>query len=58
MGKRHSITHGKDHLIVANLKVFDLYLDEDDKELWDHVGGDDLQGKNPGQPGPLQQALD
>ena len=32
-------------------------LHDNDEELGEDVGGEDLQGKHPNQPGPLQQAL-
>ena len=34
-----------------------LYLHDNDKKLWENVGGEDLQGQHPDKPRTLQQAL-
>ena len=35
----------------------DFYLHDDDKKLWENVGGEDLQGQHPDKPRTLQQTL-
>ena len=43
----------KENIFISD----DFYLHDDDKKLWENVGGEDLQGQHPDKPRTLQQAL-
>ena len=43
----------KEYIFISD----DFHLHDNDKKLWEDVGGEDLQGQHPDKPRALQQPL-